>query len=608
MVGAAFCSVNPRRMSWSACCLLKLLLAVGMLRVGIQTSLADPDDLPGGQPEAFTASGFVTGTLLPGVDETVIFAALGDYGVAGSSLEGISGMIRGWNPDFIISTGDNTYGVLDSNADSDPVSSGKQNAWEFNIGNYFGAFIKARTDDKFPLQRSSLQRFFPSVGNHDSAPDASNGGTIEDYLDYFHEDPGGTGRLPQDRGAVHNPAVSYYVVQRGPLDLFMLDADVPNRPDLIADQKLWLTTQVANSTARWKIGVFHQPPLTSGFRAAAAWMAWPELKVLDAILCGHDHFYERLDYFGVPLFITGAGGQFLYNFRNPPDANSLVRYNAHHSAMRIVADRSSLTLESRAFELPARQENLVESFVLGTPAPVDNEDSYRFFAEAGETIQLKTSTPPPLHHPPLGPTLALFTPGGVSVQANPIPSPDGRNVVLSHQAAATGYWQVKVSALPPGRGQYTLNLTTVSPVPPYQVWQTRLPAGQSDAMQDPDQDGLSNLLEYALLCDPNAISPAVGGAWQGQRLERDTTGITTTTFDLPSPLPPGISYQVETHTQPGNGPWTVLAWRATASDWQGAPGVTVQTGSPLPDARRIAVTLAENTPRRFFRLSVTRND
>ena len=108
---------------------------------------------------------------------------------------------------------------------------------------------------------------------------------------------------------MHHPEVSYYAVRQGPVDIFVLDGDVPNRPDLIAEQKSWLTTQATSSTARWKLAVFHQPPLTSSFRAAASWMTWDERKLVDAILCGHDHFYERLDYFGTPLFITGAGGQ-----------------------------------------------------------------------------------------------------------------------------------------------------------------------------------------------------------------------------------------------------------------------------------------------------------
>ena len=588
---------------------IRLAVATG-LGVAVLPVMADPDDFQGGQPEAFTASGQVSGTLLPGVDDTVVFAALGDYGAAGSGLEGISAMIRGWDPAFIISTGDNTYGVLDTNVDLDAATPGNQNAWEFNVGNYFGAFIQKRVDGKFPMQVSPTPRFFPTVGNHDSAPDAGNGGTIDDYLDYFYQNPGGAARLPEDRGAVHSPAVSYYVLRRGPVDLFMLDADVLDRPDLLAAQKAWLTSEVAASTARWKLGAFHQPPLTSGFRAAASWMLWDELKLLDAILCGHDHFYERLDYFGVPLIITGAGGQFLYGFRSPPDQRSLVRYNAHHSAMRIVADSASLRLESRAFELPARQETLVEALVLGTPAPVDNEDAYTFFMEAGETLALRTATLEPLSQPALAPVLTLFTPGGQPVTPDRLTSPDGRNVLLTHQATLTGRWQAKISAPPPGRGAYTLRLTIQSPLPDYPAWSQSLPDGQREATLDPDRDGLPNLLEFAL--GTTAAHPEISpeGAWQGLRLEvGPAAGTATLTFDLPSPLPPGISYQIESSSSLAAASWTTIAWRGTGADWQGAPNIGVLTGSPLPEARRIALTIPvpPSALRQFFRLTVTRN-
>ena len=48
------------------------------------------------------------------------------------------------------------------------------------------------------LQTSGTQRFFPSVGNHDSA---GGGGTIAGYVDYFHTDPGRPG--PSAGGRPH---------------------------------------------------------------------------------------------------------------------------------------------------------------------------------------------------------------------------------------------------------------------------------------------------------------------------------------------------------------------------------------------------------------------
>ena len=37
------------------------------------------------------------------------FAVLGDYGLAGQPLTDVSNLIKSWNPDFVITTGDNNY-------------------------------------------------------------------------------------------------------------------------------------------------------------------------------------------------------------------------------------------------------------------------------------------------------------------------------------------------------------------------------------------------------------------------------------------------------------------------------------------------------------------
>ncbi len=569
-------------------------------------ALADPDDMPGASEEAFTSTGLVTGTLLPGADQTVRFGVIGDYGASGASLNNISRMIRSWDPDFIVSTGDNTYGDLNPNLDRSAILPGMQNDWEFNIGAYFGAWLQQRVDLKFPLQTSTTTRFFPTVGNHDSAPDSNNGGTIEGYLDYFHNNPGGGPRLPTDRGAVHTPEVSYYALRKGPIDIFVLDGDIPARPDLAAAQKAWLTAQVAASSARWKIAVFHQPPLTSGFRTASTWMSWDELKLVDAIFCGHDHFYERLDYFGTPLFITGAGGQFLYTFRNPPDPRSLYRYNLNHSAMLITADATSLRCESRAFELPAGQETLIETFTLGTPLVPDNEDRYTFFAEEGEIIELLTSTPAPLNQPALKTTLTLLSPAGPEAEPDFLASPDGRNQHLTLAASATGRWSVKVGGTA-GKGSYLLRLRLGSPLPDYSAWSTGLPAHQRGQNEDPDRDGLTNLIEYAFQTPAWQAALPASGAWQNLRIEPTQGGeAVTLTFDLPSPLPPGISYQLESSSRTA-GPWQAIAWRPAGADWQAGSGISVLTGSLLPGARRAAITLAADPLRAFFRLAVTRN-
>ena len=580
---------------------LRLLAALAL------PSLALADDVPRQDPEAFTASGQVSGSLLPGLDEPLRFAVIGDFGSSGAPLAAVSAMMRGWDPDFIVSTGDNNYGPLDSDADSNPNLPGAQNTWESNVGAYFGPYLLGRDDHKFPLQQAPSQRFFPTVGNHDSAPDYANGGTIDDYLDYFHLNPNGPPRLPTDRGAVHTPEVSYYAVRQGPLDLFVLDGDVPLRPDLIAAQKAWLTATATASTARWKIAVFHQPPITSSYRASSTWMLWDELKLVDVILCGHDHFYERLDYFGTPLFITGAGGLSLYPFRDPPHERSLFRNNTIHSALLITADLSFLRLESRGFSLITQQESLLETTTLGSPTPVENSHTYSFFTEAGETIELRSATPPPLSSPPLSPSLELRTPSGLPLIPDHLTSPDGRNSDLAHLSTHTGRWQVNISAAAPGSGAYLLHLATISPRPDYPAWSASLPPDQNKPTDDPDHAGYSNLLEYALQSNPTQPDFPLATSAPDLRLDpANPEAPLTFSFELPSPLPPGLSYQVQAASSPA-GPWQTLAWRPPLADWQALPDLAILSTSPRPGTRRTSLSLPLDSPRRFFRLAVSTN-
>ena len=42
-------------------------------------------------------------------EDTLVFAAIGDFGKAGEGEEQVANLVKSWNPDFIITTGDNNY-------------------------------------------------------------------------------------------------------------------------------------------------------------------------------------------------------------------------------------------------------------------------------------------------------------------------------------------------------------------------------------------------------------------------------------------------------------------------------------------------------------------
>ena len=59
----------------------------------------------------------------------VRFAVIGDYGLAGTAAARVAALVGAWNPDFVITTGDNNYPV------------GAEDTIDQNVGQYYHAFI-----------------------------------------------------------------------------------------------------------------------------------------------------------------------------------------------------------------------------------------------------------------------------------------------------------------------------------------------------------------------------------------------------------------------------------------------------------------------------------
>lgn len=70
-------------------------------------------------------------------------------------------------------------------------------------------------------------------------------------------------------------------------------------------------TQLAASTATWKLVMLHHSPFSSGSNhGSIARLQWPyQTWGADAVLSGHDHLYERiLAGSGFPYMVNGLGG------------------------------------------------------------------------------------------------------------------------------------------------------------------------------------------------------------------------------------------------------------------------------------------------------------
>jgi tartrate-resistant acid phosphatase type 5 len=278
-------------------------------------------------------------------EATVRFAIIGDFGNRTSSgaEADVAAMVSGWNPEFVITTGDNRYEGDDYNAD---------------VGQFYCEFMADAQSGSFCSgNESAINRFFPSLGNHDY----TDGGGVNEYLDYFTLPGTGVANTSGDK--------RYYDFVKGPVHFFVLDSQAARRTynNTKVAQQNWLQTQLAASTARWNIVYFHHPAYTSGMSAVSTVMQWPFASWgADVVLAGHDHVYERIATQGITYFINGLGGDILGTFLETPVSGSQVRYSDDHGAMLVNASDTAIT-----FKLFSRTDGLVDTYTLGNWVPTD---------------------------------------------------------------------------------------------------------------------------------------------------------------------------------------------------------------------------------------------
>jgi titin len=270
--------------------------------------------------------------LAPAVSSSVTFAQIGDYGLAGPAEQAVANLVNGWFPNFIITTGDNNY--------STPSAS----TYDTNVGQYYHNYISP-----YPGSYGSgaaTNSFFPTLGEHDW-----NNPGVAPYLSYFNLS--GSGR--------------YYTVTEGPVQLFALDSNASETDGNTGTsvQAAWLKSQLATSTAPWKLVYFSEAPYSSGStHGSSAWMQWPfQQWGASAVIAGHEHNYERLNVNGMPYFVDGLGGASIYPFGTPL-STSQVRYNADYGAMLVTATPSQIT-----FQFINEAGSLIDSYTMNYPLP-----------------------------------------------------------------------------------------------------------------------------------------------------------------------------------------------------------------------------------------------
>lgn len=259
--------------------------------------------------------------------DSITFAVIGDYGNADPIEADVAKMVKSWNPDFVITTGDNNYPL------------GAAGTIVKNIGNYYYDFIY--NPDAPEAQRchgkaaaEAFNRFFPSPGNHDnySAP------ALQPYLDYFS--------LPGDE--------RNYEFTWGAAHFYSLNTGVAGNVNCCdSPEAKWLQEAMAKSTSPFNFVYFHHPPYSTSNHGSSTAMRWPfaEWKA-DAVFNGHDHVYEKVIDKQVPgtvYFVCGnSGKESLYGCNDNPLDTS--RYDIYCDNVRFGALRVRLSATKALFE------------------------------------------------------------------------------------------------------------------------------------------------------------------------------------------------------------------------------------------------------------------
>ena len=261
-----------------------------------------------------TRSPTATSTLIPSPTPitTARFAVIGDFGEAGETLQAVADIVLSWEPDFIITTGDNNY------------PDGEAATIDANVGQYFHEYIFPYVGQYGDGAQENL--FFPTLGNHDW-----NTNNAQPYLDYFS--------LPGNE--------RYYDFVWGPVHLFSIDSD-SREPDGIGRssiQAAWLNEALAESSSPWKIVYTHLPPFSSGQHGSQLALQWPFQEWgASMVISGHDHDYERLEIDSFPYFVNGLGGSSVRYYFKETISGSQVRYRLMSGAMLVEARSNQIQL------------------------------------------------------------------------------------------------------------------------------------------------------------------------------------------------------------------------------------------------------------------------
>jgi predicted phosphodiesterase len=204
---------------------------------------------------------------IPLQKDSVRFVAIGDMGTGDKPQFDVARQMELYrekvNYGFVIMLGDNIYG-----------------------GHSPSDFQRKFEQPYKPLLDAGI-KFYASLGNHDDP---------EVEISYKPFNMNGQ---------------RYYTFTKGDVEFFALDSNYMDPKQLD-----WLTKELQNSKAKWKIAYFHHPLYSdarthgSDLDLRARLQPLFELYKVNVVLSGHDHVYERLKpQGGIYYFVEGDSGQ-----------------------------------------------------------------------------------------------------------------------------------------------------------------------------------------------------------------------------------------------------------------------------------------------------------
>lgn len=203
---------------------------------------------------------------LPLKEGSVRFAIIGDTGTGTSKQQELADVMVRYQAAFpyevVLLLGDNLYG---SETPAD---------------------YKKKFSDVYQKLLDNKVKFYATLGNHDEPNER------------FYENFNMNGK-------------EYYRFTRGNVAFYSLNSNYMDKKQLE-----WLESELAKDSSEWKIAFCHHPPYSSGGKHGSDKSLREVIEPLfvkygvNAVLAGHDHFYERIKpQKGIYYFVSGAGGK-----------------------------------------------------------------------------------------------------------------------------------------------------------------------------------------------------------------------------------------------------------------------------------------------------------